>query len=117
MQSTFACKEMLSIRGPQLDESIYIPHHDEGAADEGRGALGGVDGHGGRLGPDAEPEHEARGEEVAPGVRHAGPDAREEGERRGQEDGPAPAEVVVQRVREPAAEYGAAELEGGLVEK
>ena len=94
-------------RGP------HLPHHDERAADDGRGALGGVDGHRRGFGADAEAEDEAGDEEVLPGVGDALPDAGGEGDEGGDEDGPATAEVLVERGGQPAAEDTTAELDGG----
>jgi hypothetical protein len=41
--------------------SPHLPHHDEGTANRGRRALGGIDGDGGRLGADTETKDESGG--------------------------------------------------------
>ena len=59
----------------------------------------------------AKAEEEARDEEVWPGVSDTLPDASEEGEHGRDEDRATPAEILVKRVRYPAAYKTAAQLE------
>ena len=46
----------------------HLPHHDEGAADGGRGGFGAIDWDGGGFGTDSKTEDEAGDEEVYQGV-------------------------------------------------
>ena len=88
----------------------HLPHHDESATNDWRGALSSVDGDGRRLGADTETEEEARDEEVPPGVGHALPDASREREEGTNEDGATTAEPPVERGGAPATDQTTAQL-------
>ena len=79
-----------------------LPRHDEAAADDGGTVLGRVDRHRRCFAAHADPEQQARHEELRPRLRTRRPDDREETKDGGEEDGASAAQVVVQLGRQPA---------------
>ncbi len=92
----------------------HLPLHHKRAANGRRRRLRCVDGHRGRLGPNGETEREARNEHVPPAVRQRLPDDRQRRDAARHEDGAAPAEEVVERHRQPAADESATHVRGRI---
>ena len=88
----------------------HLPHHDQ-TTTNGRGStLCSIDRDSGRFGANAQSKDKPSDEQMGPRIGHALPNTRQERHGRGNEDCATPTQVAVERLSEPATNYGAAQL-------
>ncbi|KAL9099544.1 MAG: hypothetical protein Q9163_004976, partial [Psora crenata] len=81
----------------------HLPAHDQATADSGGAVFRSVDGHGGGFTSHPDAQEETSDEELFPVLRDRGANDRKEAEDGREEDGPAAANIMIERVRAPAA--------------